>query len=332
MVVLAAVLVPCSSASGHTTTARGTSTPTLSLSGVDQNGFTATLSDSAWSFEACDGSATFPDGTSPFSGTDNGDGSAAFAYDSPVANETPTAISVNCQVSQSGVYIGTKTVWKSRRRIKAASRVWEHSRTCDIHSRYYSTLTINCLNSPAGWVKWFQPLWKGETVRRVQTLWNHLLSTTRPNGRYRVVRPTRAERRAWGRRLKGFVVVTVHVAAGRLLIVNNVSVVVRHAVKAPKYGTISANATGSYTGPPCSSVSAAYSGTDSATEIPFTTCRDETLTWTYSNNLGCSLFLNDDSQFSVLVDSSASSGSTTLPAGLHTLDIISCGDWTISAG
>lgn len=333
--VVAWALVPCGSASAQTSTGAGTSAPKLNVSSVTGAGFTATLSDTAWSFDSCDGSASFPDGSSTVSGVDNGDGSVSFAYDSPVTNETPTSISLNCQVSQSGVRIGTRTVWKSLRRIKAASKVWQRSGACDIHSRYYSTLTINCLSSSRGWVKWFLPLWKGESVQGVQTLWNRGLSTTRPNGSYRVVRPTRAERRAWGRKLKGFVVVTVHVAAGRLLIVNNISVVVRRPIRVPKYGTISANATGSYTGPACNPVSESYSGTDDAVEAPFTTCRGETLTWTWVNGNGAfptGLFVNDDSQAQVLVDSMASSGSTYLPAGTHTLDIITIGSWTISIG
>lgn len=78
-----------------------------------------------------------------------------------------------------------------------------------------------------------------------------------------------------------------------------------------------------------------FSGDGDRTEAPFTTTVGETLSWTWVNGNGdapTGMFINDDSAFEELVDSQAASGSTYLPPGEHTLDIITIGDWTIHVG
>jgi len=80
-----------------------------------------------------------------------------------------------------------------------------------------------------------------------------------------------------------------------------------------------------------------YSGNGDQTEAPFTTSVGETLSWTWQNTNGDSptgMFINDDSADQVLVDSdgNTTAGSTYLPAGTHTLDIVTIGNWTVHVG
>jgi hypothetical protein len=78
-----------------------------------------------------------------------------------------------------------------------------------------------------------------------------------------------------------------------------------------------------------------YSGDGDLTEAPFTTPVGETLTWTWVNGNGdfpTGMFINDDSAGQVLVDSMATSGSTYLAPGAHTLSVVTIGTWTIHVG
>jgi hypothetical protein len=89
------------------------------------------------------------------------------------------------------------------------------------------------------------------------------------------------------------------------------------------------------TAPTGSPITKDYSGNGDLTEPPFTTSVGETLSWTWVNGNGdfpTGMFINDDGQSKVLVDSQATSGSTYLAPGTHTLDIITIGTWTIHVG
>ena len=74
-----------------------------------------------------------------------------------------------------------------------------------------------------------------------------------------------------------------------------------------------------------------YSGKGTLAEAAFTTCQGETLSWTLSDTCN-GMFINDNSQSEVLVDSAAASGSTYLAPGAHTIEVSACGDWTIHIG
>jgi hypothetical protein len=319
---LTTVLTPCSSASGRTRT----DIPTLSLSNVTGTGFTASLSDTSWYLDSCSGTATFPDGTVSLDGSLIGgyDSSDQVGYINAPVNELPSSINISCKAEDDGAYLGMKTVWRNRRYIKAAAHYSRKGGSCNIGSHYYATLTINCLNGGKGWVQWYVRTRKGDQIDSAWIQWNKLLSTTRPFFRYRHVR--------------GGIVATLPVPAGRLLVVNSVSVVVSYRGTKATYGTVYRTVGGPYTVdvPACNSVSESYSGSGDAYEPSFTTCKQETLTWTWVNTNGdfpTGMFINDESQFQVLVDESqASSGSVTLPAGTHTLDITTIGDWTITVG
>jgi len=322
---LVAILALCGSASARISGLTSVGAPTLSLSDVTASGFAATLSGTGWYLDSCSGTATFPDGTVSLDSSliTGYESTGEVGYVSAPENEVPSAINISCQVEDDDAYLGMKTVWHNRRYIKAGARFWQKSASCNIGSHYYATLTIDCRNSGRGWVKWFVPMRKGDRLNSAWIQWNKFASTSRPFASYVHV--------------KRGVVATLPVAAGRVIVVNNVSVVVAHRTKQPTYGTIHRTVGGPYTVnvPPCTSVSESYSGTDDLTEPTFTTCRAETLSWTWTNTNGAyptGMYISDESQFATLVDSDAASGSLTLPAGTHTLDIITIGDWTITVG
>jgi hypothetical protein len=80
-----------------------------------------------------------------------------------------------------------------------------------------------------------------------------------------------------------------------------------------------------------------FSGNGDQTLDPFTTTFGEHLYWTWQNTNGdfpTGMFINDESQLEVLVngDGNTTSGSTYLAPGLHTLQVITIGNWTIRIG
>ncbi len=80
-----------------------------------------------------------------------------------------------------------------------------------------------------------------------------------------------------------------------------------------------------------------FSGNGDKTIAPFTTTAGETLSWVWQNTNGSSptgMAIDDASQSSFVVNSDGSTthGSTYLPPGKHTLQIITVGNWTIHIG
>lgn len=87
----------------------------------------------------------------------------------------------------------------------------------------------------------------------------------------------------------------------------------------------------------CAAVVEDFSGNGDLTEAPFTTCKGETLSWTWQNTngdfpTGMSIFDDSGNMNPVSGDGNTTSGSTYVPAGTHTLAIITTGNWTIHVG